>query len=504
MFDLLAGGGPMSRVDLSSGQTHGDSQAAAPVTALASAATGDATPSIFPLPLAPLETLMLVDDRPAYPMTFFGELQFSGIISQPGLEAALEVAVGRHPLLAASIDESVRTPRWIAARQPLPRVDFQADCDPSTAFDQTYPRPAKPIDLRTGTGVRLWVRTGSNSSRMLLELHHACCDGKGGMRFLGDLLAAYAAQVAPGSAPQLDRLDPELLRLRGMFQPRPPASPSLGGQSSKPRWLLRLQEAAGFHFCHPQPLAASRPPGASPVNADFPGIQTHYCDLETSAAIQAAVLRSGARLNDVGLALLFRVLTAWQAERLPGGRVGDMRILMPADLREGRDARLPAANRMSLCFIMRRADQCRSWPELLAGIQRETRYIKQTRLGLDLLGGIGLVSKSPAALKLAMKFPRCQATAVLTNISNPTRALRYPFPRDEGRLVIGNLTLEHMTGTPPLRAGTRAGFGIGTYAGRIVLTLKCDPWLFTAEETRTLLGRYLAAWQEFAAGADCI
>ncbi|HEY5314311.1 MAG TPA: hypothetical protein VIK18_17390, partial [Pirellulales bacterium] len=315
-------------------------------------------------------------------------------------------------------------------------------------------------------------------------------------------------QVAPESAPRLDRLDPELLRDRGVFQPRPPVSRSGDDQPGKSRWRARLQETVAFHLCHPQPLAATGTPAATgapaavPVNTDYPGTQTHCFDLETSAAIQAAVARSGANLNDVALALLFRVLAAWQAERSPGGHVGNLRILMPADLRERRDARLPAANRMSLCFILRRAEQCRSWIELLAGLQQETRYIKQSRLGLDLLGGLGLVSKLPAALKLAMSFPRCQATAVLTNMSDPTRAFRHKFPRDGGRLVIGNLTLERITGSPPLRPRTRAGFGIGVYAGRLVLNLKCDPWLFTSAETHTLLGSYLAAWQAFAAGAQ--
>ncbi|HEY5315483.1 MAG TPA: hypothetical protein VIK18_23330, partial [Pirellulales bacterium] len=187
----------MSRADLSSSQTHCDSPLVDPLAALADASAGDAPQGLFPLPLAPLETLMVVDDRPAYPMTFFGELQFRGVISRPALETALEAAVSRHPLLAARIDGPARARRWVAAERSLPPIVFTSDCQPAPDCDQSYPRPPQPIDLQTGTGLRLWVRTGSDASRMLLEFHHACCDGQGAMRFIGDLLAAYAAQVAP-------------------------------------------------------------------------------------------------------------------------------------------------------------------------------------------------------------------------------------------------------------------------------------------------------------------
>lgn len=448
---------------------------------------------VFPLSLAPLEILMLVDDRPNYPMTFFGELCFSGTMSRSALEAALQQAMARHPLLDAQIEVHSRRYQWVAAEK-LPSLSFESGCQLPADGDACYPRPERLLDLRHGPGLRLWVRTGADSSRMLLEFHHACCDGQGAMRFIGDLLALYAMHVSPEAAVGLGRLDPELLLERAVFQPRPEQR-----ASGRRRWLLRLQEAAAFHLRRPRPLVASHRVSSTLVNNEYPGTQSHYFDPETSAAIQQAARRHGASLNDVALALLYRVLASWQAAATPGGRAGNLKILVPSDLRERRDAQMPASNRMSLYFMLRRQEQCRSLDELLAGIRRETQYLRQSRLGLDLLGALARVSKRPALLRLATKLARCQATAVLTNMSDPTRGFRHWFPRDAGRLVIGDVRLERITGSPPLRPGTRAGFGIGIYAGRIVLNLKCDPWLFTAAETRGLLDRYVAAWHDFAA-----
>ena len=67
------------------------------------------------------------------------------------------------------------------------------------------------IDLTKQPGLRVWVRTSSAQeppeARLLIQLHHACCDGVSTLQFIGDLLAYYAA-AQQGTDPQ--ELLPEL------------------------------------------------------------------------------------------------------------------------------------------------------------------------------------------------------------------------------------------------------------------------------------------------------
>jgi hypothetical protein len=98
----------------------------------------------------------------------------------------------------------------------------------------------------------------------------------------------------------------------------------------------------------------------------------------------------------------------------------------------------------------------------------------------------------PRGMQMAMTGERCFATAVLTNVGDPTRRFSVRFPRQEdNRLVIGNLLLENILGSPPLRPLTRAGAAITAYGGRLTLSLRCDPHCFSREQTRDLLAAYV-------------
>jgi hypothetical protein len=55
------------------------------------------------LPLVPFEHYMLADDRPDYPMTFCFRLRFTGRLDAHLFSAALNAALGVHPLLHAYV-----------------------------------------------------------------------------------------------------------------------------------------------------------------------------------------------------------------------------------------------------------------------------------------------------------------------------------------------------------------------------------------------------------------
>ena len=82
---------------------------------------------------------------------------------------------------------------------------------------------------------------------------------------------------------------------------------------------------------------------------------------------------------------------------------------------------------------------------------------------------------------------RCHATAVFTNIGDPTRRFVARFPRDKARLVVGDLILDSITSIGPIRPNTRAVFSINTYANRVTMSARCDPQYLSPTDAAELL-----------------
>ena len=120
---------------------------------------------ILPLPLVPFEEYMLSDDRPAYPMDFFCRLRFSGQFDRSALGSAFDVAVERHPLLAAMVRRGGRRFEWVSAGELSPKVRW-ATIQPGHAC-----LPPERIDLTRSPGLRATVISAVGS-----EGH--CCSGR--------------------------------------------------------------------------------------------------------------------------------------------------------------------------------------------------------------------------------------------------------------------------------------------------------------------------------------
>ena len=150
---------------------------------------------ILPLPLAPFEEYMLLDDRPAYPMDCFCRLRFSGRFDRSALDSAFEFATARHPLLAATVHRNGRRFEWVPAGELSPKVRWET-MPPGNAC----PHAAR-IDLTRQPGFRATVLRGGGSTDLMLQFHHSCCDAIGGFRFVEDLLVGYAAAVQSKGRP---------------------------------------------------------------------------------------------------------------------------------------------------------------------------------------------------------------------------------------------------------------------------------------------------------------
>jgi hypothetical protein len=440
---------------------------------------------LFPLPLTPFEWFMLLEDRPQWPMTFCVQLNFRGSLDRKAFETAVRQTVARHPLLRSRVEFVRRVPQWVPAPESQTEVTWLSEEDHRIADT------IGSLDISRTSGLRVMASNGTEYSHVWLHVHHACCDGQAARRFIVDLMTGYARACSSQSPPEWDQLDYESLRTRHVFAP---ATGELGAQTTL--WQ-KLRGAYHFHILTPRPLArvniASTQTGAPIVK--------HVFDAEFTARLREQARLNGVSLNDVAMALLFRTLAAWN--RLHGDSSVDerLRVLMPTDLRGSIDDRMPAANRMSYSFIGRTIRQCQDEREFLTGIRAETRYIKQVRIGLDFLGGIALAQHVPGLVPILSQFPRCMATAVLTNLGDPTKRFRRRFPSQGGAALVGNVLLDSIIGTPPIRPYTHAGFGMCLCAGKLGLSMLGNADTF-GTRSGELFESFLQHWRDFGSSTS--
>jgi hypothetical protein len=433
------------------------------------------------LPLVTFERYMLAEDTVAYPRVFILEVTLSGSLRREALEAAWPAALARHPMLTARLDERGQNWIWPEDHPPAPAIDWGQESEPLTF------RAGQRIDLAREPGLRLWVRTGPAGIRLVFQFHHACCDGIGGLEFIGDLLALYAHEATGGDGPPLLAVRADLLAQRGSFGLTKP---------TLREWLrdVAVTAAMSFQLLSRTPVAAGVPisnPTDPEVPMEFPGIESHTFSPGELDGLRQTARQTGATLNDLMMAYLFCALVDWNALGQSLAPREWLRMNVPTSLRRQADEEMPAANVMSFAFVDRRAGECAGGARLVESIRDEMEAIRRLRLSLYFIGQIGILAAIPGAMRRVLGLNRCFASAVLTNVGDPVRRFRVRFPRRDGKAVIGNLLLENIVGVPPLRALTRVGVALTSYAGQLTVSVLCDRHCFSRGESRHFLEIYL-------------
>jgi hypothetical protein len=155
-------------------------------------------------------------------------------------------------------------------------------------------------------------------------------------------------------------------------------------------------------------------------------------------------------------------------------------------------------------FLNRRLRECGDWATLLPGVQSEMQTLRQSRMGVEFLEGLRTAAKWPQVLRWVLQRGRCVSTAVLTNLSDPSRRLRKRLRVDSnGFMWLDNAQcLDIQIQTPPLRPGTRWGFGIFEYARRMTISFRYDTTTITPAAAQNVLNRYVSEWHAWLADAS--
>jgi hypothetical protein len=429
------------------------------------------------LPLVPFEQYMLAEDTAEFPRSFFLELTFTGAADRAALARAWLAALERHPLLTASLSSNHR--QWQLGGHAPPEIDFADETAPVT-----FPG-AERIDLVREPGVRGWVRVGSERTRIVLQFHHSCCDGNGCIRFVAEWLTLYAQATSPSRLDvELPALDPALLAGRGTFGLARATFREFLGH-------VRYMIVDSLHLLARRVIVIE-PPAVPAAPATLPGVETITLDPAEFAALRQLAKQAGVTLNDWFLGHLFPTILDWNTALGAPPTRGWVRVNVPTDLRRPEDQAMPAANVMSFTFIDRRPSDCRKGEALMISIARETRAIKERRLGLYFIAELALLAGIPWALRFVLRRQRAMATAVLSNVGDIGRAFSPSLPRENDKLVLGNLVLETFVGAPPLRPLTHVGVAMLTYAGRLQVAARCGRQGFGGGDARRFLDMYLA------------
>jgi NRPS condensation-like uncharacterized protein len=437
---------------------------------------------LFPLPLVAFEKMMLLDDRESHPMTCGAEFTFAGHFDRTKLDAAFRRTCLRHPLFCAHVQQSRDNRwKWVAASE-LAAVRWIDDAD-AVAYERSA-----FMDLRSEVGLRMWAQTMAGGTKLLLDFHHACADGTGAIGFIEDLLCSYAA-LCGNCAPALRSLpavDFSLLLRRGKFPRR--------GGTVRQRFKCEVSnacEATRFAIQRLQPLLFGSRPRLQVVPA-LPTRRLASVRFEAGflAQLRANAASSGATVNDLLVRTLLLTIREWNRVHKSELPSDHLRILMPMNLRTRQDLEMPAVNRMSYATVTRNIAQLADPTRLLHAITQETSKLRRNCRPQRALSLLYLLDKVPRGISTLFSSDRCLATAVLSNVGDPTRRFRSRFPRDRGMLVVGDVLLTDFTAITPLRPLTRAAVFVNSYANRLTIASRLDPTLASPADATLLLDQF--------------
>lgn len=452
----------------------------------------------LPSRLTSFEQFLFFDDYPAYPNTISCRLNLCGGLDEGLLNAAVEVACEKNVMMKALLERRWRGPTWVRClHQPtIERL-------PDEFVDRPYIRK---IDLDRESGGQMhWAASGDRSSLNFLT-HHAAADGIGGLQVVADWLQAYHAMAtrSKGGAAvkSLDNFravgrqhvrqsDPRLLDRRGKY-----GFWRWRFLKTLPRQMIGLFGVHEFLVNRPVPLL-DQPHG--PVDQalpeDYPGVMSQTLAEVGSLRSQAGLEQ--VTVNDLILQCIFQAAARWRRKHGYGTDDDLLRLMVPINLRQMSDRRLPAANRSSIVTLDRVQAKCLDDKDFLQTIRFQMNVIKANELGYTFLHVLNLANWFPRGVRRFANPERIGATILVTNLGEPFKRLKVPRAPDGG-LIVGDSRVDSFDLIAPLRPNTQAAFAIYRYAGRTILSLTYDNRVVTESSAKELLELVCTAFQRKA------
>ncbi len=441
-----------------------------------------------PIPLAPFELMMLMDDRPGYPKNCAAEFYFDGVIDRDAFSQAHRLTVNRHTLLHAIVGFVNGKKHWVPT-QILPHLVWN---HPQVQAEFAVPQP---YDLTRELGHRTWVNVDQDRSVIRFDFHHAVCDAAGGMSFIEDVLVYYDA-IMRDETPTLREFDDSRLMVRDQVE-----VPDQSLLFSTQRWFVDMTKSLRLLFTRAIPIPSSKRSAADehPKQCDRRFITRHLSEADL-VSLRYAASNDGVTLNDLVLVEFMCGLRDWigiDQEKPSASPRDHVRVIVPMNLRGRDDIKLSSANKIGFSFTSRSlrdlalADSDH-WLEVVEGVNAELKNARKLVLPARFLKKLALIAHVPMWFDYWFSTKHCWATAILTQIGDPTRRFRTRFKRTHGRIVVGDLVLSDFVSCGPLRPLSRGLLSINTYGNTMTLTFCWDPATIDRSAAEVFLDRMIS------------
>lgn len=442
------------------------------------------TKNLFPLPATLWEEFFVVDDHDNYPANFMTRIACSGRISRDLFLAALNNCIQSHPLFACRLRVQSRKLFWeLDADKDLPVEFVSCDVEPVLPC-------GKRFDVWTQKLWRVqlveWKQRGEERTDIIVELHHALCDGLGAIQFISDVAKeihdlSFAKKGHSQTKLRNADTDQSALARRGQF----------------PQTWREFFRGLPYHY---KSVAASlrlifnKVSPLVPVDSvgDLLGRQKKELGYERivfspieSSGLRRTCRKQNTTLNSKVTAEIFRAILEWKnSNGHPATRY--LRIMMPFNERGIADMSLPACNRVSLSPFTRSSKEIENESRLLASIESGVRTIKKGRLGLNFHRGLWFCKTFFRSLKMLAKTDRVGATCMFANVGNLHAHLGLPA-KNVG-VQCGPLTILDVDLVPPVRVGTSFAMTMHEFDGQTRLGIHYDTNMITRCEAADFFG----------------
>ncbi len=439
--------------------------------------------NVFPLPLAPIEEYLLLDDRPGYRMTYLVEQTFDGEIDRAAFDVGVAEASRRHPLLRAFVKRRLfRGWQWVSAGDARPAVDWGTLDQPVILPEDTG------IDLTREIGVRFCVRVGNRQTRFVTQFHHSCCDGMGAIQYLSDLFAAYTRVVCPHAEkqPAFQPVEASHLLRRGDLDVHCDHTMS---------WFRLFRRTLAycwkFGIHPPMPLARARTASAVGTPLPYPGTLTRTLSSSVQRAMKQVARRCDVTVNELLIRELMLTIRDWNQRYSSIKDTDQVSVLIPTNLRNLEHDHMPAANVMGLIAFQCSVAEMNHSGNLLDWVKKESQFFKRWRYSAVTLDGLKVLRWIPGSLRVLLNRQKSISSAILSCIGDPSLAIAANFPvNEDGNPIFGNLVFSDMNTAPPIRPLTHASFTTWHYSNKLRLGVRCDPAIFTQETAQELLDSF--------------
>ena len=258
---------------------------------------------------------------------------------------------------------------------------------------------------------------------------------------------------------------------------------------------LRIALAQGWNHIRTR-TAPLRPPQTPPTRLVLPGMVKQTFSADELANLRSAATSQGGTLNDLFLCKMFQAALRWNGATTRSRKI---RLLVPADMRDGQDFEIPACNMTACTFVTRTVAEIQDESRLMDLVIKDTLALKNGAPQSAFVNAITSAMEG-SLLPRIMKASGCLATGVFSNAGDPSRRFTARLPKRRGKIACDEFTLESITGVPPLRKNTRSTLSSSIYGRNLTFSLRCDPYLFGHDDTAELLALFCDLLRPLASG----